>query len=65
MKREDPFEKFQETVASMRPEVLAFIAAQCPDFRECARHAKSDATTLGLFYDKCAKHRAEARRLEP
>jgi hypothetical protein len=30
----------------------------CPDCREAAAHAYSDATTPGLFYPRCEKHRA-------
>jgi phosphosulfolactate phosphohydrolase-like enzyme len=30
----------------------------CPACRAAARHAFSDATTPGFFYDKCERHRA-------
>lgn len=31
--------------------------SNCKDCDDCARHAYSDATTPGFFYDKCEKHR--------
>lgn len=30
---------------------------RCKDCDDCARHAYSDATTPGFFYDKCERHR--------
>jgi hypothetical protein len=30
---------------------------RCADCDACARHAYSDATTPGFFFDKCEKHR--------
>lgn len=33
---------------------------RCKDCDDCARHAYSDATTPGFFYDKCEKHRKPA-----
>lgn len=33
----------------------------CPECQECKRHAYSDATTPGFFYDKCEKHREEVK----
>lgn len=37
---------------------LAVCPNCCPDCQRAARHAYSDATTPGFFYDKCERHRA-------
>ena len=34
-----------------------FNPYDCPDCREAMKHAYSDATTPGFFYDRCEKHR--------
>jgi hypothetical protein len=34
--------------------------SRCADCDACARHAYSDATTPGFFYNKCEKHRVKA-----
>ena len=36
---------------------IDLAALDCEDCKECARHAYSDATTPGFFFDKCEKHR--------
>lgn len=33
------------------------MSERCTDCEAAARHANSDATTPGFFYDKCEKHR--------
>lgn len=35
----------------------AFNPYECPDCCEAMKHAYSDATTPGFFYDRCEKHR--------
>lgn len=38
---------------------------RCLDCEACAKHAYSDATTPGFFYDKCEKHRSASIPKEP
>lgn len=38
--------------------LICFPRNNCEDCKACARHAYSDATTPGFFYDKCERHRA-------
>ena len=33
------------------------VKGECPDCERAAKHANSDATTAGFFYDKCERHR--------
>jgi hypothetical protein len=56
-KLEADLAQLQTAEATIR-ELAAEIRSLCPDCRACARHAHSDATTPGFFYDQCAKHRA-------
>ncbi len=37
--------------------IICFPRNNCQDCKDCARHAYSDGTTPGFFYDKCEKHR--------
>jgi hypothetical protein len=38
-------------------EATLTLTRVCADCREAKRHAYSDATTPGFFYDRCEKHR--------
>lgn len=49
--RRDPPSDFQQLLDKAKE------TANCPDCRKAAKHAYSDATTPGFFYDTCEKHR--------
>jgi hypothetical protein len=38
-------------------EAILTLTRVCADCREAMRHAYSDATTPGFFFDRCDKHR--------
>jgi hypothetical protein len=41
-------------------EATLTLTRVCADCREAMRHAYSDATTPGFFYDRCERHRKPA-----
>lgn len=43
----------------------AFNPYDCPDCRAAMKHAYSDATTPGFFYDRCEKHRKPPASVNP
>lgn len=40
--------------------VVQHEPGRCADCDDCARHAYSDSTSAGFFYDKCEKHRVSS-----